>query len=281
MNHLVVQGSEIATRLLKELAGLCHASSIEQVNARSFRLHDIKAAAAELRNAAALCEAAQLDVALVPAGRKLAGMGLLVMDMDSTLISIECIDEIADMQGIKPQVAAITASAMRGEIDFAESLRRRVALLTGLAEPALMRVYDERLRLSPGAETMLDGMRRAGIKSMLVSGGFHFFTERLKQRLGLDFTLANELEIANGMLTGHVVGGIVDAEAKAAELRRVRAGLGLNADQVIAIGDGANDLPMLREAGVSIAYHAKPVVRAEAQHALNHCGLDAVLNLFE
>ena len=156
-----------------------------------------------------------------------------------------------------------------------------MALLAGLAETDLARVYEERLRLSPGAEDMLAGMRRAGIKSLLVSGGFRYFTERLKQRVGLDSTLANELEIVDGRLSGRVLGNVVDAEAKAAEVRRLRDQLGLAREQVIAIGDGANDLPMLQEAGVSIAYRAKPAVRAAATCAIDYCGLDAVLNLFE
>ena len=277
MNHLIVQGAVIESPFLKDLAKRCGASRIEQVSAHCFRLCDARSAPA----VAALCEEARLDCALVPAGRRLADMGLVVMDMDSTFITIECIDEIADMQGIKPEIAAITAAAMRGEIDFPESLRRRVSLLAGLPEAALGRVYEERLRLSPGAEAMLSGMRAAGIRSLLVSGGFRFFTERLKQRAGLDFTLSNELEIADGKLTGRVLGNIVDGAAKAAELVRVRDELGLAPSQVIAIGDGANDLPMLRAAGVSIAYRAKPVVHAEADYAINHCGLDAVLNLFE
>jgi phosphoserine phosphatase len=281
MNHLVIQGEDIATPLLKELARLSAATGIERVNARCFRLRGVQAAPASLQQIASLCDAARLDCALVPAGRKLGAMGLVVMDMDSTLISIECIDEIADLQGIKPQVAAITASAMRGEIDFAESLRRRVALLAGLPQDALHRVYQERLRLSPGAEAMLAAMHQAGVRSMLVSGGFRFFTERLKERLGLAYTLANELEIEDGKLTGRIPGAIVDAEAKAAAVRKLRGELGIEAGQVIGIGDGANDLPMLREAGVSVAYRAKPAVRAEANHAINHCGLDAVLNLFE
>jgi phosphoserine phosphatase len=203
------------------------------------------------------------------------------MDMDSTLITIECIDEIADMHGIKQEVAVITASAMRGEIDFAESLRRRVALLAGLPEDALARVYDERLQPSPGAEAMLAGMRSAGVKTLLVSGGFRFFTERLKSRLGLDYALANELEVENGTLTGRISGNIVDAETKAHELLRLRAELGLGKEQAIAIGDGANDLAMLREAGVSVAFHARPVVRALTRYTIDYCGLDAVLNLFE
>jgi phosphoserine phosphatase len=202
------------------------------------------------------------------------------MDMDSTLITIECIDEMADLRGIKPQVAAITASAMRGEIEYHESLRRRLALLEGMDESALQRVYDERLKLSPGAERMLERVRSLGIKTLLVSGGFSFFTERLKQRLSLDYTLSNTLELKNGTLTGKVLGNIVDARAKAAKVSELRDALRLKRDQVIAIGDGANDLAMMAEAGVSIAYHAKSVVRGKATHCFDHVGLDGLLNLY-
>jgi len=153
-------------------------------------------------------------------------------------------------------------------------------LLQGLDQAALHRVYDERLRLSPGAEKMLQGMKAAGIKTLLVSGGFTFFTDKLKARLGLDYTAANTLEIVNGKLTGKVLGEIVGAQEKAAELKRVRELLGLKREQVIAIGDGANDLKMLAEAGVGIAYHAKPVVREQTTYAISHAGLDAVVNLF-
>jgi len=203
------------------------------------------------------------------------------MDMDSTLISIECIDEIADMQGLKPQVAAITEEAMQGKIDFAESLRRRVALLKGLDEGALQRVYDERLKLNPGAEIMLAALKRHDIKTLLVSGGFIFFTERLKQRLDLDYTHANTLEIVDGKLTGRVLGKILDAQGKADWLLKMRDELGLKTEQVIAMGDGANDLKMMAMAGVSIAYHAKPVVREKASYAFNFTGLDGLVRLFE
>ncbi len=224
------------------------------------------------------CAARRLDFAFVPRARCLADVRVVAMDMDSTLITIECIDEIADMQGIKPQVALITAAAMRGEIDFRESLTRRVALLAGLPVEALARVYEERLALSPGAQRMLDGFHRAGAQSLLVSGGFTYFTERLKRRAGLGHTLSNVLEIRDDRLTGRIAGEIVDAAAKAGALRALRDGLprGL----AVAFGDGANDLPMFREADVSIAYRAKPVVRAQATHAIDHCGLDAALNLF-
>jgi phosphoserine phosphatase len=227
----------------------------------------------------AYCHDHALEFAFVPEGMRLENFGLLVMDMDSTLIAIECIDEIADMCHLKPQVAAITEAAMQGEIDFAESLRRRVALLAGLEESALQRVYDERLTLNPGAEAMIDAMKLHGIKTLLVSGGFDFFTDRLKARLGLDFAHANKLEIVNGRLTGRVLGNILDADAKARWLMETRDVLGLAPGQTIAMGDGANDLKMMRQAGISIAYHAKPVVRNEATYAFNFVGLDGLINL--
>lgn len=225
------------------------------------------------------CASVQLDCAFVPDHLTLEHIGLVVMDMDSTLISIECIDEIADMQGLKPQVAAITESAMRGEIEFAESLRRRVALLKGLDQSALLRVYDERLKLNPGAEFMLATLKNAGIKTLLVSGGFTFFTDRLKNRLGLDFTAANTLEIINGQLTGNVLGDILDAQGKADWLQKTMASLKLNKEQVIAMGDGANDLKMMAAAGAGVAYHAKPVVQTQASFALNYSGLEGLVGL--
>ncbi|MEP7329595.1 MAG: phosphoserine phosphatase SerB, partial [Betaproteobacteria bacterium] len=217
--------------------------------------------------------AAGCDAGLVPVEQRLKRVRVVAMDMDSTLITIECIDEIADLQGIKPQVAAITASAMRGEIEFAESLRRRVHLLAGLPVAALERVYDERLRISPGAERMLAGFRAVGAKTLLVSGGFTFFTERLKSRLGLDHAVANTLQVANGIITGELAGAIVDAKTKAdtvAEWKTQYAGAG---GLTVTLGDGANDLPMFRIADVSVAYRAKPVVRAAATYAIDHCGL--------
>lgn len=275
--HLIVQGTDIPTRDLKDLAKLAGADAIEAISATAFRLAAANAGArAEVTT---FCESKALDHGWVPAERRIGDFGLLVMDMDSTLITIECIDEIADMQGLKPQVSAITEAAMRGEIDFAESLRRRVALLKGLDETALQRVYDERLQLSPGAETLLAAARAAGIRTLLVSGGFTFFTERLKPRLGLDYTAANTLETADGKLSGRVLGDIVDAQGKADWLARVRDELGIDAHQVVAIGDGANDLKMMAQAGVSIAYHAKPVVRGQASYALNRVGLEGVIPL--
>jgi phosphoserine phosphatase len=276
MNLIVQAVHDIPAVQVQHLAGLSGASGAEQVLSRVFRMRDAK----PHQDIAAYCLEHQLDFGFVEPHRKLSDFGLLVMDMDSTLISIECIDEIADMQGLKPEVAEITESAMRGEIDFAESLRRRVALLEGLEEGALQRVYDERLKLNPGAEFMLAAAKRHGIRMLLVSGGFVFFTERLKQRVGLDYARANTLEIVNGRLTGKVVGKIIDAQGKADALVQVRDELGLREEQVIAMGDGANDLKMMAHAGVSIAYHAKPVVRAQASYALNFVGLDGLVNLF-
>ena len=276
MNLILQSLHDIPASLLDQLTDLTLADRIEQVGTHAFRL----CGARQHEAVAEQCYEHQLDYAYVDPNRKLGDLGLVVMDMDSTLISIECIDEIADMHGLKPQVAEITEAAMRGEMDFAESLTRRVALLEGLDEGALLRVYDERLRLNPGAETMLAALKQHGVKTLLVSGGFTFFTDRLQTRLGLDYAHANTLEVEDGRLTGRVLGGIVDAQGKADWLNHIRSELGLHPQQVVAMGDGANDLKMMAEAGTSIAYHAKPVVRAQATHALNFVGLDGLLPLF-
>jgi phosphoserine phosphatase len=205
---------------------------------------------------------------------------LLAMDMDSTLITIECIDEIADFIGKKSEVAAITAAAMRGELDWPASLKARVALLAGLDAHILQRVYDERLTLTPGATALVAAAKRAGIHTLLVSGGFTFFTERLKATLGLDEAHSNVLEIVDHKLTGRVVGDLCDAAAKAHHVQAAAARLQIARDQIMVIGDGANDLPMMSVAGVSIAYRAKPVVQASATHAINDSGLDTVLALY-
>ena len=274
--NLVVLGTDIETPVLKNLARHCGARAIEQIDASAFRLVD-----AQTRDGiAALCDAAGVDFAFVPAGRRLNDFGLFVTDMDSTLIDIECIDEIADQCGKKAQVAEITEAAMRGEIDFRESLNRRVALLEGLSADALDTVYRDRLRLNPGARELIGALKAAGIVTVLVSGGFTYFTERLKADLGFDHAYANTLERIDGKLTGRVCGPVVDAQAKADHLTRIRNQLDLSADRVIAAGDGANDLPMFRAAGFGLAYKAKPVLRAQADCSLNHSGLDAILKLF-
>ena len=275
--HLVVQAPDIATPTLKALAKLTGAAAIERIGEDAFRLREAR----EHSEVAALCARERLDHAFVPGDRRLEHFALAVMDMDSTLITIECIDEIADMRGIKSEVAAITARAMRGEIDYAQSLRQRVRLLAGMPEQALERVYRERLRLSAGAERLLATLRKYGIRTLLVSGGFTFFTERLRARLGLDASSANTPEIRAGVLTGELLGPIVDAAGKAQALERMRASLGTTRSRVIGIGDGANDLAFLAECGVSVAYHAKPAVRAAATHCLDYVGLDGVLHLFE
>jgi phosphoserine phosphatase len=276
LNYLVIQGLDVKTRDLKKIAELAGSTRIEKLGKNAFRLHDYETQ----QGVPEYCANAKLDFAFMPQPRKLSDFGLVAMDMDSTLITIECIDEMADIRGIKPQVAAITASAMRGEIEYHESLRRRLALLEGLDETALERVYDERLRLSPGAERMLERLRSLGVKTLLVSSGFTYFTERLKIRLSLDYALSNTLEFKNGKLTGKVLGRIVDAQIKAAKLRELRDGLRLSREQVIVIGDGANDLAMMAEAGVSIAYHAKPVVREKATYCFDYVGLDGLLNVY-
>jgi phosphoserine phosphatase len=276
MNLILQAVNDIPRQHIEHLAYLSDASHIDQLDAQTYRMYETR----PHDDLAAYCFEHQIDYGFVPEGKTLADFGLLVMDMDSTLISIECIDEIADMQGLKPQVARITEEAMQGKIDFAESLRRRVALLEGLDEGALQRVYDERLKLNPGADTMLQYLTAHGIKTLLVSGGFVFFTERLKSRLGLDYTHANTLEIVDGKLTGRVLGEILDAEGKADWLVKIRDQLGLRPEQVIAMGDGANDLKMMAQAGVSIAYHAKPVVREQASYAFNFVGLDGLVKLF-
>ena len=276
MNLIIQALHDIPATQLQRLSDLTLASRTEQVGDHAYRLADAK----QHDNIAEYCYENQLDYGYVRPGQHLSDFGLVVMDMDSTLITIECIDEIADMYHLKPQVSSITEAAMRGEIDFAESLRRRVALLEGLEESALQRVYDERLQLSPGAEKMLAKLKEHGIKTLLVSGGFVFFSERLKARLGLDFAHANTLEIIDGKLTGKVLGNIVDAQAKADWLLHTRDELALGSKQVIAMGDGANDLKMMTQASVSIAYHAKPVVRSQATYAFNFVGLDGLITLF-
>ncbi|MBU7575385.1 MAG: phosphoserine phosphatase SerB [Hydrogenophaga sp.] len=219
---------------------------------------------------------------------KLSDFKLIAFDMDSTLISIECVDEIADAVGKKAEVAAITEAAMRGEItDYKDSLRKRVALLRGVTIADMEQVYTERLRINPGAAELVRACKAAGLKVLLVSGGFTFFSERVRQTLGIDFTRANVLEVESGpncgQLTGHMVdqpwGDICDGAEKRRTLLEVASLLGIEPSQCIAMGDGANDLPMMGVAGLSVAYHAKPAVRAQAMVAINEGGLDRLLEV--
>jgi phosphoserine phosphatase len=275
--NLVIQGEDVETPDLKTLARLSHGNAIERVSDSAFR---ITGADASTRPAvAAHCAEAGLDFGFVREGASLRDFRLLAMDMDSTLICIECIDEIADFAGRKAEVAAVTASAMRGEIDWPESLRRRVEALKGLEESALDRVYRERLRFNPGAEKLIASARRCGLKTLLVSGGFTYFTDRVRDRLKLDHAFSNMLVAEGGRLTGHVTGPLVDAQGKKAHVARLKGEMKLDRAQVLVLGDGANDLPMMAE-GTSLAYHAKPVVKASADYALDYAGLDGVLNLF-
>lgn len=282
--NLILQGLATERPTIDRIAAQAGAQRVIPLNAHAYRCENVADAVV---NSAALrarisadCLAAGLDCTFLAPNKKLTDFALVAMDMDSTLITIECIDEIADMQGLKPQVAEITEAAMRGEIEFRESLTRRVSLLKGLNANALQRVYDERLQLSPGAEKMLAAVKAAGLKTLLVSGGFTFFTDRLKARLNVDFTHANTLEIDEGKLTGRLVGTVVDAVEKKLTVDRVCEELGVDASRAIVMGDGANDLLMMAGAGLSVAFRAKPVVRAQADVALNFVGLDGILPLF-
>ena len=215
---------------------------------------------------------------------RLADFKLIAFDMDSTLINIECIDEIADAAGRKPEVAAITEAAMRGEIaDYKESLRQRVRLLAGVTWGEMQQVLDQRLQLNPGAAELVRACQAAGLKTLLVSGGFTFFTDAVRDRLRIDWTRSNVLEVAKGLLTGRMVdqpwGDICDGEEKRRMLLQTCAAMGISPAQAIAMGDGANDLPMMGAAGLSVAFHAKPAVREKAMVAINAGGLDRLLEV--
>ena len=269
---LVLQHPDIARC---DLSGLPSADLVSATVARI----KVDAGFSLSEQAAAALAAQQIDYAVLP-DRNFADLGLIVSDMDSTLITIECIDEIAAGVGLKDKVAEITERSMRGEMDFAQSLTERVALLEGLDEGVLQSVYDNVLKLSPGAEYLITECKRHDVKFLLVSGGFTFFTDRLQQQLGIDYAYANVLEIVDGKLTGKLKGRMIDAQAKADLLRQHREALGLTPEQVLAVGDGANDIPMLQAAGIGVAYHAKPKTEQHADVAVRFNGLEALRGLF-
>ena len=275
--YLVLQGAAVTREDIEAVANLTAAKRIDCPMSNVFKLLNAQPHA-ELPS---LCNNLKLDFGFVPAALKLSYFKLVAMDVDSTLINIESLDEVADYGGLKQEIAAITEQSMNGAVDFTQSLVQRVSLLKGLDASALERVYEERVELNPGAEKFITALQAHGIKTMLVSGGFTFFTERLKQRLGLDFAFANELEIVRGKLTGKMIGAVLDPAAKAAKVRETIKSLGIvQSGRVIAIGDGANDRLMFDAAGTGIGYRPKAVLRPHARYCLDFVGLDGVANLF-
>lgn len=276
MNTIIFHQDTLSNSQLETIEQLLNARP--QKKSRSYHLKIQQVTDDQLEQ---LKETLKIDINVLPADFDPSQIKLLISDMDSTLIGIECVDEIADMMDLKPQVSAITEAAMRGELNFESSLRQRVGLLKDLPTAALQKVYDERLVLNPGAEIWIDGLKAKGIAFALVSGGFTFFTDRLQQQLKLDFARSNRLKIKDNKLTGEIDGNIIGAEAKAEFLHELCEQLNITPKQVIAIGDGANDLLMMQAAGLSIAYHAKPKVQQNSMASLNLSGLDSVLDFLD
>jgi phosphoserine phosphatase len=279
--NLVLSGP-IDDDLRRAVAQLARPRNVVALHARADRFEVVEDGPPTRARIAALCDAARVDHAYIEEGKRFSDFKLLAMDMDSTLITIECIDEIADFAGKKKEVSAITEAAMRGEIpDFAESLRRRVALLAGTSVDVLEQVFDERLKLSEGAEQLLDAAKREGIYTLLLSGGFTYFTERLREQLSLTAAYANTLETERGRLTGRVREPILDAAEKARHVRDAMHQLQCDPTEALVVGDGANDIPMMREVTYSVAFHAKPATAKIARIGINYGRLDTILDNFE
>ena len=283
MKDLVIQGPTLSPEALDTFKVVCLPERIT-LYTRAARCVAVRDDAETRKAVQGLSDFWKLDNAFVDPSRRLSDFRLLVLDMDSTLVNIETLDEVAAYAGKGEQIAAITGAAMRGEIDYKESLRRRVSMLAGVDATLLTRVHDEKLALNDGAQRLVSECRNAGLKTLLATGGFTYFTERLKAKLNIDYTRSNVLEIVDGYLSGNVTGPnggeIIDAEGKAQAVRDVCAEIGCATAKAIVIGDGANDAKMMQLAGISVAYRAKPVVRAQATYALDHSGLDGVLNWF-
>ena len=283
MKDLIVQGPRLSPQALDTFKVVCTPERIT-VFGHAARCISVRDDAETRKAVQGLADYWQLDPAFVDPQLRLADFCLLALDMDSTLVNLETLDEVAAYAGKGADVAAITEAAMRGELDYKQSLRRRVGMLKDVDAGLLARVYDEKLGLNAGAERLVSRCREAGLKTLLTTGGFTFFTSRIKAKLDIDYTRSNELVIADGRLTGEVTGPdggeIIDADGKAQAVRDVCAEIGCPTSKAIAIGDGANDLKMMQLAGIAVAYRAKPIVRTQATYALNYAGLDGVLNWF-
>ncbi|MDO5667688.1 MAG: phosphoserine phosphatase SerB [Alcaligenaceae bacterium] len=280
MTYLVLQSPILDSQLREQIAAIAEADQVIQVRNHVIRLNGFNES--QLPEIKSWCAQHKVDWAILDELRSLSDIKILAMDMDSTLINIECVDEIAGCAGRKTEVAEITEATMRGEIkNFSESLIKRVALLEGTSANCLQTIYSDILCLNPGAEALIESAQKHGITTLLVSGGFTFFTSRLKERLKLDYAYANQLEVLDNKLSGRVLGDILDGEAKQNYLSALMEQLDASPEQCIAIGDGSNDLPMMSKVHYSVAYMAKPKVQEEARFSINHSGLDAVLNFFE